>query len=96
MYMKKGELEEIRLGVMEEVRKSLLSMNERWVTAKTLSEHVEGLKEDWIARNGSVFNRTRLEYTDKEGVRHKGSWMYPLHEIKQMVIDGRIKELVLS
>ena len=40
-----------------------------------------------------MFNRTRVEWTDKDGVRHPQGWLYPLHEILEMVEDGRIKEL---
>jgi hypothetical protein len=40
-----------------------------------------------------MFNRTRIEW-DENG-RHVASreWLYPLNEIKQMIADGRIKEL---
>ncbi len=72
-------------------------LNERYVTAETLSRHVESLTPDWLKRNGSCFNRTRVEWVDADGVRHtKGPWLYPLHDIIQMVQDGRIKELVVK
>jgi hypothetical protein len=40
-----------------------------------------------------MFNRTRVEW-DENG-RHVSSreWLYPLNEILEMVMDGRIKEL---
>lgn len=87
---------EIRNGVIAEIRRCMEGMNEKWVSAETLCEHVQGLRPRWLERHGMVFNRTRAEWTDGNGKRHAGSWMYPLHEIKQMVADGRIKELVVE
>lgn len=74
----------------------MMGVNERYVTAETLCQHVETLTPDWLKRNGSCFNRTRQEWKDKKGVKHAGSWLYPLHEIIFMVQDGRIKELVVK
>jgi hypothetical protein len=33
-----------------------------------------------------------VEWDDESG-HHTGSWLYPLHEIQEMVMDGRIKQL---
>jgi hypothetical protein len=43
--------------------------------------------------HGQMFNRTRLEWTDTNGARHTQAWLYPLHEIQEMILSGRIKEL---
>ena len=40
-----------------------------------------------------MFNRTRVEWTDENGAEHFQGWLYPLHEILEMVADGRIKQL---
>ena len=40
-----------------------------------------------------MFNRTRVEWTDKDGELHTQAWLYPLYEIKEMIISGKIKEL---
>jgi hypothetical protein len=40
-----------------------------------------------------MFNRTRVEWTDEKGEEHFQGWLYPLHEILEMVADGRIKQL---
>ena len=85
----------LRKELREEFRRAMEGLNERYVKAETLSQHVEVLTVDWLKRHGSCFNRTKVIYTDKEGVRHEeGPWLYPLHEIMGMVQDGRIKELV--
>jgi hypothetical protein len=34
-----------------------------------------------------------VEWIDKDGQQHTGSWLYPLHEIQEMLEDGRIKQL---
>lgn len=85
---------QLRQEVVREFRRAMEGLNERYVTAETLSQHVETLTPDWLKRNGSCFNRTRVEWTDAQGVRHeRGPWLYPLNEIIGMVQDGRIKEL---
>lgn len=89
--------QEIVAEVRSEFRRAMEGLQERWVTAETLCQHVETLKPRWLEKNGSCFNRTRVEYTDKEGKRHQdGKWLYPLNEIMTMVQDGRIKELVVK
>lgn len=86
--------QEIVAEVRSEFRKAMEGLQERWVTAETLCQHVETLKPRWLERNGHCFNRTRVEYTDHGG-RHVQSWIYPLNEIMAMVQDGRIKELIV-
>lgn len=77
----------------DEFRQCMQGLQERWVTAETLSQHVETLRPRWLERHGKVFNRTRVEWRDKDG-HHAMQWLYPLNEIMAMVQDGRIKELV--
>ena len=43
--------------------------------------------------NPPVLNRTQVIWKDPQGVEHAQGWLYPLHEILEMVEDGRIKEL---
>lgn len=86
--------QEIVSEVRNEFRKAMEGLQERWVTADTLSQHIETLRPRWLEKYGHCFNRTRVEFTDKNG-RHTQSWLYPLNEIKQMVQDGRIKELTV-
>lgn len=89
--------QKLRQEIVAEFRKAMEGLQERWVTAETLCQHVETLKPRWLEKNGSCFNRTRVEYTDKDGKRHQdGKWLYPLNEIMAMVQDGRIKELVVK
>lgn len=75
------------------VSKAMRTYCEKWVTAEVLCEHVGTLTTRFLKDHGSMFNRTRVEWTDKDGVRHPQGWLYPLHEILEMVEDGRIKEL---
>lgn len=89
--------QEIVAEVRSEFRNAMEGLLERWVTAKTVCQHVETLTPRWLERNGSCFPRTRVEYTDKKGNRHKdGQWLYPLNQIMAMVEDGRIKQLVVK
>lgn len=87
---------QLRAEIVAEVRKAMESLNERWVTADTLCEHVQVLTPRWLRDNGSAFDRTRAEWTDKDGNRHCSSWMYPLHKILNMVADGSITDLIVK
>lgn len=84
----------LRQEIVREFRQQMTELNERYVTAETLCQHIEVLTPEWLKRHGSCLNRTRAEWTDTDGVRHQTSWVYPLHEIMMMVKDGRIKNLV--
>lgn len=84
----------LRQEIVREFRQQMTELNERYVTAETLCQHIEVLTPEWLKRHGSCLNRTRAEWTDTDGVRHQTSWVYPLHEIMMMAKDGRIKNLV--
>jgi hypothetical protein len=82
----------LRAEIVATVKQAMTTYNEKWVTAEVLCEHVGTLTPRWLRRYGKVFNRTRVEWDDKEG-HHEQGWLYPLHEIKQWIQDGKIKEL---
>ena len=84
---------QLRAEIVAEVRKAMTDLNERWVTADVLCEHVGTLTKRFLQDHGDMFNRTRVEWIDKDGTRHPQGWLYPLYEIKSMILDGRIKEL---
>lgn len=79
--------------ILAVIMKAMKSLNERWVTAEVLCEHVGTLTPRFLKEHGQMFNRTRVEWTDKDGVEHTQAWIYPLYEIKEMIITGKIKEL---
>ena len=81
--------------VLDVIRKAMRSYNERWVTAEELQQHVATLTPRFMKDHGDLFEemRTRVEWTDADGERHAQAWLYPLYEIKEMVITGKIKDL---
>ena len=90
--------QKLRAEIVATVRQAMTTYNEKWVTDEVLCQHVGTLTPRWLKDHGQVFNRTRVEWNepDENGImRHKVSrdWLYPLHEIKQWIVDGRIKEL---
>ncbi len=78
--------------ILEVIRKAMRSYNERWVTEDVLCEHVGTLTKRWLRDHGQMFNRTRFEWDDETG-HHCQGWIYPLYEIKEMIITGKCKEL---
>ena len=79
--------------ILAVIMRAMKSINERWVTAEVLSEHVGTLTPRFLKDHGQMFNRTRVEWTDEKGERHTQAWLYPLYEIKEWIIIGKIKEL---
>ena len=82
----------LRAEIVATVKQAMTTYNEKWVTDEVLCEHVGTLTKRWLRDHGQMFNRTRVEWDDDEG-HHVQAWLYPLHEIKQWIMDGRIKEL---
>lgn len=83
----------LRAEIVSEVKRAMLTFNEKWVTADVLCEHVGTLTKRFLQDHGHMFNRTRVEWTDKDGHRHPQAWLYPLNEIKEWIASGKIKEL---
>ena len=78
---------------MSEVRKAMTTYSERWLTAEQLCEHVGTLTPRFMREHGQMFNRTRVEWNDEDGHHASKEWLYPLHEIQEMILTGKIKEL---
>ena len=79
------------LAIIEKVMTKIMKRYcEKWVTAEVLCEHVGTLTPRFLKDHGKMFNRTQVIWKDPQGAQ---SWLYPLHEILEMVEDGRIKEL---
>jgi len=83
----------LRAEIVATVRQAMTTYAEKWVTADVLCEHVGTLTPRFLKDHGQMFNRTRVEWTDAKGDEHFQGWIYPLHEILEMVADGRIKQL---
>lgn len=83
----------LRAEIVETVRKAMTTYNEKWVTAEVLCEHVGTLTKRFLQDHGDLFNRTRVEWVDRDGTRHPQAWIYPLNEIKMWIATGKIKEL---
>ena len=83
----------LRAEILATVRHAMTTYNEKWVTAEVLCEHVGTLTPRFLKDHGKMFNRTQVIWRDPQGVEHAQGWLYPLHEILEMVEDGRIKEL---
>ena len=89
---------QLRAEVIQTVANAMKTYNEKWVTADVLCEHVGTLTPRWLKDHGQAFNRTRVEWNEKDAngnIRHVVSkdWLYPLHEIKEWIMNGKIKEL---
>lgn len=85
----------LRAEILAEVRKAMMEVNERWVTADVLCEHIGSLTKRWLKDHGQMFDRTRIEWDDADG-HHSQAWLYPLHRIQTWIATGKIKELRMN
>lgn len=91
----------LRAEILHEVRKAMQEVNERWVTADVLCEHVGTLTKRWLKDHGQMLDRTRVEWDEpgEDGkIKHVVSkeWIYPLHKIQMWIATGKIKELKMN
>ena len=85
----------LRAEILAEVRKAMMEVNEKWVTADVLCEHIGSLTKRWLKDHGQMFDRTRIEWDDADG-HHSQAWLYPLHKIQTWIATGKIKELKMN
>ena len=64
--------------VLAVIRKAMRTYNEKWVTADIIEQHVSTLTERFLKDHGQMFNRTRVEWMDKDGKRHPQASLSPL------------------
>ncbi len=84
---------EIVATVKRSVAEAMEVYQERWITDKEMSEHISVMTQRWLRDHGDMLPRTQVEWTDKQGIGHATSYLYPLHKIQAMIADGRIKNL---
>ena len=85
----------LRAEIVAEVRKAMMEVNEKWVTADVLCEHIGTLTKRWLKDHGQMLDRTRIEWDDADG-HHSQAWLYPLHRIQTWIATGKIKELKMN
>lgn len=85
---------EIKATVRGAVREAMELYEERWLTAKQLSQYIGVCTERWLKDHGKFLPRSPIGYNDETGF-HETSAMYPLHKIQRMIEDGSIKRLTL-
>ena len=88
----------LRGEIVATIKHAMTTYNEKWVTAEVLSQHVGTLTKRFLKDHGDMFNRTRVEWDEKDkdgNIKHVVSreWLYPLHEIQEWIQNGKIKEL---
>lgn len=83
----------LRAEIVREVQKAMEGINERYVTGDVLCEHIGSLTKRFLKEHGHMLERTRIEWTDAKGVKHRQPWLYPLNKMKLQLASGKLKEL---
>ena len=83
---------DIAAEVAVAVRETLAKLEERWLTAEQVCEHFAIAKE-WLDNYGETLPRETFIVETLDGKKHVSRWKYPMHEINQMIMDGKMKKL---
>lgn len=88
---------ELIANILEKVLREYFEMyKEEWVTQKELGKRIGCFNAGWMKSYAKTLPRTQPIVLDENNVEHYGSWIYPLHKIQRMVMEGKIKELKVS
>ena len=91
--MDKQTKTEIKVVIREAIQEAMEVYEERWLTDVQIGEYIGVMTKRWLQDHGEMLPRTPICWTDKKGIIHTSSYLYPLHRIQAMMADGRIKEL---
>ena len=92
---------ELRKAIVAEVRKVMEDVqrehwevaHEEWVSTKDLCRRIGCFNAGWMKMYGRSLPRNQAIVVDENMVEHRTGWVYPLHKIQRMLVDGRIKNL---
>lgn len=87
---------EIVNTVNQTIREMMEIYGEKWLTADQLIDNFGCFTKGWLKAYGYTLPRTQAIVTDENGEQHRTSWVYPMHKINRMILDGRIKSLDIS
>lgn len=87
--MSEKAIEQKIIDVME---RTLMGINDRYVTAEELCQHIGTLTPRFLADHGSMFDRKQLEWRDRDGHLHKQGWLYALNATKKRFLEGEFQE----
>lgn len=87
----------LRAEIVGEVRRAMSivmeQMEEKYVTAKELSQQFSFFTQDWLRRYGHMLPREQVCVFRADGGSQTTNWGYPLHQIQRMVREGVFRKL---
>lgn len=96
---------ELRKAIVAEVkevtervqREHWETYNEKWVRGKELGRVIACFSAGWLKTYGDSLPRTQVVVLDRNNVEITSSqWLYPLHKIQRMMMNGEIKGLKVN
>lgn len=80
---------EIMATVNRAIVEALEGVNEKYLTAKELSEQFQMFSPAWVRTYGYLLPRVQAKVVE-DGAEHKTGWAYPRNRIARMVMEGKI------
>lgn len=89
----------MRMEILEAVRSSigkiLKEQDEVYLSSKELCKQFQCFTIGWLKTYGASLPRVQTSVVGKDGKVHKGGWAYPKHAIHEMIINNKIRNLML-
>lgn len=81
--------DDIKAEIMAEVVEKLLTVEERWVTGKDLTQQFACFTTSWLKEYGRFLPRmaVTVKTAEKTTTTH---FVYPVHRINKMLQDGEL------
>lgn len=85
----------LREEIAREVSRTMVAMQEQWLTADKLCEQFQMFTPDWLQKYGDILPRKKVTVTHLDGTSRGSRWAYARYQIAQNIADGVYDDLKL-
>ena len=85
----------LREEIAREVSRTMMAMQEQWLTADKLCEQFQMFTPDWLQKYGDILPRKKVTVTHLNGTSRGSRWAYARFQIAQNIADGVYDDLKL-
>lgn len=87
--------EKLRKQIAAEVSRTMIEMQEQWLTADKLCEQFQMFTPDWLQKYGDILPRKKVNITTLAGEKRGTRWAYARYQIAQNIASGAYDDLKL-
>ena len=95
--MDRAEMNELKRFIEQTVEatitKTLRKHNEKWLSREQLMEQFQMFTPSWMKTYGYLLPQQEAMVIDKDGILRHSREAYPMYQIQEMIMTGKIKDL---